>query len=803
MNHNPIFHMGRRIMGVSLCLIIALILAGSPENLAASPAQADLSQTAASITYQIDAQESQPTFSHHKQVTIGDEYISGETTQFALPERTDDTVTITHSVSQNIIAGNSVACSSDGGVSTTENGFLRTFVLEDFSITDDFGISEVSFGVEGLTGSGDTVTVNLYTLNGTFIYANMTLVGSASQYLDPMDAAIIQVPVEATIPAGSTLVVEVDWPDTTSVSGFFIGSNNLGQTAPSYIRSSSCGLDEPTELSTIGFPEMHIVMNVTGSVSSTPPDWYKTMSSCIPAEEAPFAYINQPWSFLEGVASPGALIQASLKRGTSTISTASTNADTLGWFSTDFLIGGNHVEIQPGDQVLVSGGGLDATLIIPDIVGSIDPDADSVAGQISGVSLPALGDICVRMPAEIRFTAGKTWFDSEGRFGIEFAGVVNLGVDHLAQVVYEDPNGNYVVQVLYPEGLNPRALINESRVEGVTRPGSLVTVRLYNADGLKGWAETSADQTGFYSTEVFLDGQKVRFELGDQVVVNKLGHSREITLSMYHISHIHPWDEQRVFGTIYDANIPAEGSQGRVDVWNANEQHWYTQYAWIEPDGQYGADFNGITNLEPGSPIRVWATAADGSQQAALGWDLSLGVSTSEDYVWGYTTADREIQISLYRSLDGNTPVDLIGSATTMSQLDGSFFSAFQTESTQVDIAPTNAIVVDTGEQIKTLFIGEVDGSANVTTNILTIQGPVNATVHIEGHHPYTSAYVWQEVTLDAAGTAEADLSDFNILPGDIFDLTCYFKEQGLAVHVTIAAPGQPNPPLFLPLIVR
>jgi hypothetical protein len=121
----------------------------------------------------------------------------------------------------------------------------------------------------------------------------------------------------------------------------------------------------------------------------------------------------------------------------------------------------------------------------------------------------------------------------------------------------------------------------------------------------------------------------------------------------------------------------------------------------------------------------------------------------------------------------------------------------------QVDITPSNAIVVDTGEQIKTLYIGKVEGVADVASDLLTIHGPINATVHIEGHRPYTGAYTWQEVTLSGDGLAVADLSVFNILAGDVFDITCYFEEQGLAVHRSIAAPGQVIPPLYLPFITR
>jgi hypothetical protein len=78
--------------------------------------------------------------------------------------------------------------------------------------------------------------------------------------------------VTATAPAGSTLVVEVDTPDMSDTGGgLFIGSNPDGQTAPSYIRSDSCEISEPTDLAAIGFPGMHIVMNVTGTTDVEQP----------------------------------------------------------------------------------------------------------------------------------------------------------------------------------------------------------------------------------------------------------------------------------------------------------------------------------------------------------------------------------------------------------------------------------------------------------------------------------------------------------------------------------------------------
>jgi subtilisin family serine protease len=176
-----------------------------------------------------------------------------------------DEVTITHSASQEIASGNSASCNN--GLVTQDNGYLRTFTLDDFGL-NGLDVSSVSFGVESNDGS-QPLTVNLYTLDGELTYANMTPIGSADFTVPSGDAQMVTVPVEGTVPSGGTLVVEVDVP---AGGWFFIGSNGAGQTAPSYIRSATCGIAEPADTSSIGFPDMHIVMNVTGS-SGAPADW--------------------------------------------------------------------------------------------------------------------------------------------------------------------------------------------------------------------------------------------------------------------------------------------------------------------------------------------------------------------------------------------------------------------------------------------------------------------------------------------------------------------------------------------------
>ncbi|MBO0609803.1 S8 family serine peptidase [Myceligenerans salitolerans] len=211
--------------------------------------------------------------------------------------------TITHSSSQEIVLGNSVACV---GAATQ---VLRTFTLEDFGIGGEFAVTNVSFGVES-ADPGTEVTVNLYTLDGELLYENMELLGSATAELEDAELTLVDVPVEGTAPAGSTLVVEVAVPDGPL---FFVGSNTEPETAPTYLASETCGNPEPAEVADLGFPDMHAVMNVTGETSVDVPwlDVQPPVFSLEPGESATIQVamdstrVDQPGTYESAVVANG------------------------------------------------------------------------------------------------------------------------------------------------------------------------------------------------------------------------------------------------------------------------------------------------------------------------------------------------------------------------------------------------------------------------------------------------------------------------------------------------------------------
>lgn len=180
---------------------------------------------------------------------------------------TDADYFITHSLSQSVVSLASVSCNS--GTLHTDNSYMRIFDLPgEFGIAEAINITAVEFGIEtadGASGSQPAV-VNIYTLSGPLQFGNLTLIASQPIVVPDQSLTLFNVPVSAAIPAGSLLVVEIFTPEGQTVgNSFFVGSNSFGQTAPTYLAASECGVPEPVDTATLGFPNMHFVLNVYAS----------------------------------------------------------------------------------------------------------------------------------------------------------------------------------------------------------------------------------------------------------------------------------------------------------------------------------------------------------------------------------------------------------------------------------------------------------------------------------------------------------------------------------------------------------
>jgi hypothetical protein len=197
----------------------------------------------------------------------------------AVPVDAAVTKTLTQSNSTAVVA-TQIGCQQTNPATsyTRENSYYRVFPLADHQITTAFHITQVTFQVERATApaGNQPATVKLGTYAGTI---GATTLNTAQ--VTPLGQAAITIPNGATsvvtpvamftpssiiVPAGSNLIAEVLIPDgLTAQAIFFIGSNNGGETRPSYIRAPICNFPNPSTYATVGQPQVQILLSVTGT----------------------------------------------------------------------------------------------------------------------------------------------------------------------------------------------------------------------------------------------------------------------------------------------------------------------------------------------------------------------------------------------------------------------------------------------------------------------------------------------------------------------------------------------------------
>ncbi len=194
----------------------------------------------------------------------------GDPAALTVYESTGNTpVTLTQSTSTAITQFNSVSCNA-GGLHT-DNSYWRAYDLSTMGLPGAVTINNVTFGIEQATGGPQPVTVNLYTQNAgpAFPGGTRTLVGTQN-FSVPNQALSLFTGNFATpvvVPNTAVLIVELFTPSGQATGmSFFIGSNAAAQTGPSYISAAACGIANPTDLAAIGFPNMHIILNLGGVV---------------------------------------------------------------------------------------------------------------------------------------------------------------------------------------------------------------------------------------------------------------------------------------------------------------------------------------------------------------------------------------------------------------------------------------------------------------------------------------------------------------------------------------------------------
>jgi hypothetical protein len=185
------------------------------------------------------------------------------------------TITLTQ-VSTNVLATSTLACGA--GTTTAKQAYYRVFDLPAFGITTPLTISSVAFGVQSASGT-ETVTVNV----GTYSPAPSTTLdvggGSADWGAGDVTAiataptsvtgaatgTVVSVPIAAVIPGGSNLIIEVQSPNDTGSTSFFLGASVGTETSPGFFWSPTCSATPPGTPTELGEGVVPFLISATGT----------------------------------------------------------------------------------------------------------------------------------------------------------------------------------------------------------------------------------------------------------------------------------------------------------------------------------------------------------------------------------------------------------------------------------------------------------------------------------------------------------------------------------------------------------
>lgn len=191
---------------------------------------------------------------------------------YALPSVVDNcplpgTVAISQSTNNSTITTNTgISCNAGA------TQWWRAYNLASFpAITGPFTIRSVRFGIEvNNTGVNQTITANVYSQTGAaFPGGTRTLIGTGTVTITAAASSFYQVNLTAppTVANTDVIVVEVSCP----AGGVFPAANALGESGPTYISSTACGVPNPVTLASLGFPANHNIIDIAGTIPVIPP----------------------------------------------------------------------------------------------------------------------------------------------------------------------------------------------------------------------------------------------------------------------------------------------------------------------------------------------------------------------------------------------------------------------------------------------------------------------------------------------------------------------------------------------------
>ena len=192
--------------------------------------------------------------------------IQSETTRGLEAPNSAAQFVLTQSVDNTTLGAGTIACG--GGGTTRENSWFRTYTPSDFGYSGDIQIDGLEFAYTFAGGGADgTGVIRAWTSDAVFPAGTYTQIAEAQMTYNAAGAdakTFFAFDTPTVVDANTEIIVEVfaeDDPD----NDIRLYDNDLGENAPGYVFSATCGLTSPTPFGSIGFPDNHIILDLVAT----------------------------------------------------------------------------------------------------------------------------------------------------------------------------------------------------------------------------------------------------------------------------------------------------------------------------------------------------------------------------------------------------------------------------------------------------------------------------------------------------------------------------------------------------------
>jgi hypothetical protein len=448
------------------------------------------------------------------------------------------------------------------------------------------------------------------------------------------------------------------------------------------------------------------------------------------------------------------VVNLTLMRGGSTVTTAAVMSSSSGWFNAAFIDdSGQSVAIHNGDTIQMKVGNETTTMTVADLTAQANPDS----GVLYGTGPANRSLFWLRSG----WSSGTTTIGPDGRYNVS----IGLSNQATGYVRYTDTNSHRT----YLPWAAPHIAVRKGSnyVFGYVTPGVPVTVRVLTSGGQeRAVATTTSSGSNGYFWVYLLDvaGKPLVIQSGNQVVVES---------SPATVVHIPTLEV-----TVNAATNQVTGvgpANVELITWIYADGVWLERRTMTDSAGNFTADFSDEINIMPGDAVWVDYYNEAGNRVYVTQPAPLVRVNPVSDIVDGYASPHASVSLVLKRG--GST----IATTTATANSEG-FFSAFFTnaQGAVVDLRAGDVVEVTSSPTIA-VTVANLSASLNVATGVVTGSAPANAALLVRVRTWVGSSLISasQTAQTNSAGNFTADFGGQLPLNSSSYVHVRYLDSQG------------------------